>query len=88
MNYEGVSSAYNTIRGKLVFVANPAFSVVPVDMTASAGSSATFECLAIGDPEPTVTWSRGADEVTVSRFVRVLLYRSCTLSTPFELFCS
>ncbi|XP_064080611.1 roundabout homolog 2-like [Macrobrachium nipponense] len=39
----------------------PEFLVRPQDVRASAGSSAAFECLAVGRPPPLVVWSRQDD---------------------------
>nr|XP_053644600.1 roundabout homolog 2-like [Cherax quadricarinatus] len=39
----------------------PEFLVRPQDVKASAGSSAAFECLAVGRPPPLVVWSRQDD---------------------------
>ncbi|CAL4087767.1 unnamed protein product, partial [Meganyctiphanes norvegica] len=39
----------------------PEFLVTPVDVRSASGSSAAFECLAVGRPPPLVVWSRQDD---------------------------
>ncbi|KAK7016387.1 Roundabout 2, partial [Halocaridina rubra] len=45
----------------LTVYTTPEFLVRPQDVRASAGSSAAFECLAVGRPPPLVVWSRQDD---------------------------
>ncbi|ROT62028.1 hypothetical protein C7M84_020153 [Penaeus vannamei] len=57
VNVVGTARANATLT---VYTA-PEFLVRPQDVKASVGSSAAFECLAVGRPSPLVVWSRQDD---------------------------
>ena len=39
-------------------ISSPAVVVSPVTLTVNEGETASFQCLASGNPEPAVTWSK------------------------------
>ena len=49
----------------------PEFGDVPVNQTASIGSTVTFNCTVTGHPKPTITWMKGNDSNSVQSSPRV-----------------
>lgn len=45
----------------------PKFSVSPQDITVNDNEDVTFECLANGDPQPNIRWSREGGSIPSSR---------------------
>lgn len=45
----------------------PSFTVKPVNQTAQEGQRVTFYCTALGNPSPTITWSKLAGSIPADR---------------------